>query len=128
MELETVDVGPPLDAELSTEGDLQAVERAAQISGLVPGGVPPDLPLFIPSSVVDFGDLAGGRAFVELDTGQAPAVVQRWLGEHLPAAGWTIGAIGDAVVEADKGSRRVAFRLTDLAPGTRIRLEYAPRP
>jgi len=127
VKLETVDVAPPIDAELSTEGDLQAVERAVQISGLVPGDVPSDLPLFVPSSVVDFADPAGGAAWVELDTGQAPAVVRRWLGERLPAAGWTIGAVGDDLVQAHKGARRVDYRLTDLAPGTRIRLEYTPQ-
>lgn len=128
LQIETVDVELPIDAELSTEGDLQAVERAAQISGLVPGDVPPDLPLFVPSSVIDFGGPAAGRAWVELDTGEPPAVVRRWLGERLPAAGWTVGAIGDDLVQAHKGARRIDYRLTDLAPGTRVHLEYAPRP
>jgi hypothetical protein len=128
VEIETVEVGPGLDAELSTEGDLQAVERAAQISGVVPGSVPSDLPLFIPSSVVGFGDLPGGRAWVEFDTGREPMVVRSWLGERLPAAGWTIGAVGEEGVQAHKGSRSVGYRLVDLAPGSRIRLEYAPRP
>ncbi len=128
VEIETVDVDLPIDAELSTEGDLQAVQRAAQISGLVPGDVPPDLPLFVPSSVVDFAGPAEGRAWVEFDAGESPAVVRRWLGERLPATGWTVGAIGDDLVQAHKGGRRIDYRLTDLAPGTRIRLEYAPRP
>ena len=126
--IETVDVAPPIDAELSTEGDLQAIQRAAQISGLVPGDVPPDLPLFVPSSVVDFGGPSAGRSFVEFDAGEPPAVVRRWLGERLPATGWTVGAVGDDLVQAHKGARRVDYRLTDLSPGTRIRLEYAPRP
>ena len=128
VELETVDIDLPIDAELSTEGDLQAVQRAAQISGLVPGDVPPDLPLFVPSSVIDFAGPTGGRAWVELDAAEPPAVVRRWLGERLPAAGWTVGAIGDDLVQAHKGARRIDYRLTDLAPGTRIRLEYGPRP
>lgn len=126
--IETVDVAPPVDAELSTEGDLQAVQRAAQLSGLVPGDVPPDLPLFVPASVIDFGGPVGGRAWVELDAGEPPGVVRRWLGERLPAAGWTVGAVGDDLVQAYKGERRADYRLTDLAPGTRIRLEYTPRP
>lgn len=126
--IETVDVAPPLDAELSTEDDLKAVQRAAQVSGLVPGDVPAELPLFVPSSVVDFGGPSGGRSFVDLDTGESPAVVRRWLGERLPAAGWTVGAIGDDLVTAHKGAERVDYRLTDRAPGTRIRLEYPARP
>ena len=126
--IETVDVAPPVDADLSTEGDLQAVQRAAQLSGVVPGDVPPDLPLFVPASVIDFGGPSGGRAWVELDAGEPPAVVRRWLGERLPAAGWTVGAVGDDLVQAYKGERRADYRLTDLAPGTRIRLEYTPRP
>lgn len=128
VELETVDVELPIDAELSTEGDLKAVQRAAAaISGLVPGDVPSDLPLFSPASVVDFGAAAGGRAYVELDTGAAPDAVRRWLGARLPAAGWSVGAIGDHMVEAHKGPATVEYGLTRLGSGTRIRLEYEPR-
>lgn len=128
VELETVDVELPIDAELSTENDLKAVKRAAEaISGLVPGDVPSDLPLFSPSSVVDFGDAGGGRSYVELDTGARPDAVRRWLGERLPAAGWSVGAIGDALVEAHKGPATVEYRLSGLGSGTRIRLEYEPR-
>ena len=127
VELETVDVELPIDAELSTEDDLKAVERATpSISGLVPGDVPSDLPLFSPSSVVDFG-AAAGRSYVELDTGARPDAVRRWLGERLPGAGWSVGAIGDTLVEAHKGPATVQYRLTDLGSGTRIRLEYQPR-
>ncbi len=127
IEIETVDVAPPIDAELSTEGDLQAAQRAARISGVVPGDLPADLPLFVPSSVTDFGSTSGG-SFVELDAAEPPAMIRRWLGERLPANGWTIGAIGDELVQAHKGEQRVDIRLTDLAPGTRIRLEYDSRP
>lgn len=127
IEIETVDVAPPIDAELSTEGDQQAVERAVQIVGVLPGDVPADLPLFVPASVIDFGT-AGGRSYVELDAGEPPAVVRRWLGERLPGAGWSIGAIGDRLIQAHKGGRNVDIRLTDLAPGTRIRLEYTSGP
>lgn len=126
--LETVDVAPPIDAELTTENDLEAVQQAVQISGVVPTDVPPGLPLFVPASVVDFGGPPGGRAWVELDAGEPPAVVRRWLGERLPAAGWTVGAVGDDLVRARKGERRADYRLENLAPGTRIRLEYTPRP
>ena len=128
VELETVDVAPPVDAGLSTADDLKAVQRAAEVSGLVPSDVPADLPIFVPSSVVDFGGPAAGRPFVELDTGAPPREVRRWLGERLPAAGWTVDAIGDSLVSAHKGRQTADYRLTDLAPGTRIRLEYPPRP
>lgn len=126
VELETVDVSPTIDAELSTENDLQAVRRTPTLSGVLPGGVPADLPLVVPASVVDFGPAGGGRAYLELDTGRPPAEVRAWLGERLPAAGWTISAIGEAGLEARKGPRRVGYRLTDLAPGTRIRVDYQP--
>ena len=128
MELETVDVGAPIDAGLSTEGDQQAVLRAAGLTGLVPGDVPADLPLFVPASVVDFGVPAGGRGGVELDAAAPPSVVRRWLGERLPAAGWKVGAIGDELIQVHKGSRSADYRLRDLAPGTRIRLEYSIGP
>ena len=127
VEIETVDVAPPIDAELSTEDDLVAVQSVSTgISGLVPGDVPADLPLFTPSSVVDFGT-AGGRSYVELDTGAAPDAVRRWLGARLPEAGWSVGAVGDELVQAHKGSATVEYRLADLGSGTRIRLEYEPR-
>lgn len=128
VELETVDVDLPIDAEYSTEGDLKAVERASPaISGLLPGDVPSDLPVFSPSSVVDFGQLGGGRAYVELDTGARPDAVRAWLGERLPGAGWSVGAIGDAMIQAHKGPQTVEYRLNDLGSGTRIRLEYDSR-
>ena len=57
-----------------------------------------------------------------------PAVVRRWLGERLPAAGWQVGAIGDQLVRASKGGLAADYRLIDLAPGTRIRLEYTAQP
>ena len=126
VEIQTEEIAPPFDAELSTEDDLKAVQQAIQISGLVPGDVPSDLPLFTPSSVVDFGGPVGGRSYVELDTGARPAEVRRWLGERLPGAGWRVGAIGDDLVQASKGGETVEYRLIDLAPGTRIRLEYSP--
>jgi hypothetical protein len=124
--IETEDIAPPIDAELSTEGDQRAIQRAVEISGMVPGDVPSDLPLFVPSSVVDFGDVAGGRRYVELVTTATPREVRGWLGGRLPAAGWTVGAVGDGLVQAHKGAQQVEYRLTDLAPGTRIRLEYGP--
>ena len=31
-------------------------------------------------------------------------------------------------MQAHKGQRRADYRLTDLAPGTRIRVEYTPQP
>ncbi len=127
-EIETVDVAPAIDADYSTEGDLQAVRRGPEIAGVVPGGVPPDLPLFLPSSVVDFGDLGPGRSYVEFDTSSDVAAVRRWLGERLPAAGWTASAVGGEGLRAAKGAREVTYRLTDLSPGTRIRLEYRPQP
>ncbi len=125
--LETVDVAPRLDAELSTEDDLVAVRRAPEIAGIVPEGVPPELPLFRPSSVIDFGDLPGGRAYVTFDTVRGPPEVRRWLGERLPAAGWSVAADAGGL-SATSGTRRVRYGLTDLAPGTRIRLEYPPQP
>ncbi len=128
VELETVDVTPPIDAGLSTENDLKAVRRAAEVSGLVPGDVPSDLPIFVPSSVVDFGGSSGGWSYVDLDAGAPPDEVRSWLGKRLPAAGWKVGAIGDAMVEAHKGGQQARYRLTDLSPGTRIRLEYSTRP
>ena len=128
VEIETEDVDLPIDAELSTEDDLKAVERASPaISGLLPGDVPSDLPVFSPSSVVDFGELGGGRSYVELDAGARPDSVRAWLGERLPGAGWSIGAIGDTMVRAHKGPQTVEYRLTALGSGTRIRLEYESR-
>lgn len=127
VEIETEEIDAPIDAELSTEDDFKATRRAPTLAGVLPGGFPDDLPLMVPSSVVDFGPAAGDRAYLELDTGRPPDEVRSWLGQRLPAAGWTVRAIGEGGLEASKGPRTVDYRLTKLAPGTRIRLEYRPQ-
>lgn len=125
--METEEVGAPIDAELSTEDDLKARPRRETLSGVIPGDFPPDLPVMTPASVVDFGPAAGGRGYLEIDTGRSPDQVRAWLGQALPAAGWTVRSIGSGRLEASKGTGRVSYELRDLAPGTRIRIEYPPR-
>ena len=53
--LETVDVGEGVDAGLTTAYDEQAKRVGPGIAGVLPEGFPPDVPLYTPSSLVDFG-------------------------------------------------------------------------
>lgn len=122
--LETEEVAAPIDAEASTEDDLKARPRRESLSGVIPGDFPPDLAVVMPASVVDFGSAGDGRAYLELDTERTPAQALSWLGRALPAAGWTVRVVGGERIEASKGPREVVYLLRDLAPGSRVRIEY----
>ena len=61
QELKTVEVASPIDADLSFDDDIQPAGRAPELSGVLPSDFPADFPVYKPASVVDFGDLGGGR-------------------------------------------------------------------
>lgn len=124
QELETVEVTGGPDAELSTDFDAQARQVAIEVGGVLPSDFPSDLPVFSPSSVVDFGQLPTGRSFVEVDSPVPVAEVRSSLASQLQRSGWSVEAIGDAGNTYSKGSHRVHLTLTDLTAATRIRYEY----
>ncbi len=124
--LETVDVDAAPDAELSTADDPQAAPRGPEVAGVLPGGVPRDLPLYKPSSLVAYGEVSAGRHFIVLDTPDPPAGVRGWLDQRLAAAGWQ--PAGPGAWRHPRGDRRLTVTFEPLGRGTRLRLEYPPEP
>ena len=123
-ELETVEVGAGHDADLTTENDETARRVETRTGGVLPSDFPADLAVLSPSSVVDYGQLATGRSFVEVDTPVPLGEVRSSLAAQLQRSGWSVVAIGDAGNTYTKGGRRVQLILTDLTSATRIRYEY----
>jgi hypothetical protein len=123
-ELETVEVGGGPDAALTTELDQKARQVAIEVGGVLPSDFPSDLPVFSPSSVVDFGQLPTGGGFVEVDSPVPVDEVRSSLATLLQRSGWSVEAIGDAGNTYSKGGHRVRLTLTDLTSATRIRYEY----
>lgn len=122
--LETVDVDEGPEAGLTTENDGFAAPRPTQeMAGILPSDFPSDIPVFSPSSLVDFGSPAGGR-FVELDTSTPITGVRASLQSQLSNAGWSSsGTTGESLVFV-KAGRQVRVVLKDLSAGTRVRYEY----
>lgn len=116
--LETKEVGAAPDAALSTENDTVERRRAAAFSGVLPGTFPKELPVYEPSSLVDFGHDARG-SFAVFQTPDEPAAVRARYTSQLAARGF--GAAGDTFTR-ERLRVRVVFE--SLRPGTRIRVEY----
>ena len=125
--LETEDVAPPPDASLSTAHDAQAKATSEGVSGVIPGDVPVGLPLYSPSTVVDFGKVGPGRRYLTLVTADLPAKVEKSMRGELVAAGWQLSKSADDKVVATKEKTVVDFQWIDAKPGTRIRIEYPAR-
>lgn len=123
-ELETVEVGAGQDAGLTTESDERARPVESQTGGVLPSDFPSDVPVFFPSSIVDFGQRGSGRSFVEVDTPVPLDEARSSLAAQLQRSGWSVEAIGDAGNTYSKGGRWIQLILTDLTSGTRIRYEY----
>ena len=119
VELETVDIGGGIDAELTTDNDERARRAEIDLGGVLPSDFPPGMPVFSPASVVDFG-----AGFVVLDTPVSTGEVQSSLGAQIKRAGWTVDSIGDGGSHYRREGRQVKVTLTDLGSGTRIHYEY----
>jgi hypothetical protein len=114
VDTEVQDVAPPPDAELSTAADPQARAAAPAFSGVLPESFPKDVPPYVPSTLVDFGD-----RWIELQTPDAPATVRARYLALLRGRGWA----GDGT-RFTKGPRTFTVRFEDARPGTKIRVEY----
>lgn len=125
--LETEDVAPPPDASLSTAHDTQAKAATEGVSGVIPGDVPVGLPLYSPSTVVDFGKAGPGRRYLTLVTADQPDKVENSMRGDLLAAGWRLSLGPDGKTVARKDEIEVDFQWIDAKPGTRIRIEYPAR-
>lgn len=118
--LETVDVRPPPVIDLSN--DPQAPARAPALSGVMPEDFPPDLPLYLPASLVDFGS-DGDRRSVSLLTATGVGVTLRELESRARAGGWTVTP-ADGGRRLEKGGRSVRLVVEDAGPGTLYRYVY----
>jgi len=126
-ELETVEVGAAVDAELSTELDEQAHQVVVEMAGELPNDIPPDLPIYSPSSLVDFGEIDSGRRYVSVDTAAVPSRVGRDVRQQLATAGWEMTADSESKLGFVRSGHSLTVLIEDLKPGTRVRYEYEPR-
>ena len=125
--LDTVEVGEGFDAALTTAYDEKAKQVGPEVAGVVPEGFPRDLPLYTPSSLVDFGEADAGMHYLEFDTSDGAAVVRRRLEAELARAGWRPLA-ADLTTSFVKGDRQVTLTIRDLSPGARFRYVYSREP
>ncbi len=119
LELETVDVGGGLDAELTTEFDERAKQVEIDLGGVLPSDFPSEMPVFSPSSVVDFGP-----GFVEIDSPVPAAEVRSALGTQIQRAGWTVDSIGEGGSLYSRGGIQVRVDVREAGTGARIRYDY----
>lgn len=118
-EPETVDVKSSLS--VSTENDTQAAPPRKGLVGVLPSDFPRDLPIYVPSSIIDFGR-QDGRRFVLLQSPDARAGVDAWLRKALTQSGFKITTEGGKVV-ARKGDRRHELSLSGQST-TEFRYDY----
>ncbi len=121
----TVDVPPAL--EISTENDEVAAPRTVDVAGLMPSNFPDDLPLHMPSSLVNFGDDEQG-AWVELLSDDPRMHVEQTLTNRLRAGGWSARNVGSGsdidTFELRRSGYSVKLIIRQGNPGTLYRYEY----
>lgn len=120
-ELPTVEVTAAPDAAYSTADDR--VERRADpaaLAGALPDGFPRDIPVYRPSSLVDFAPRPDGGATVVFATPADVAAVSGALQQKLRAAGWQAGAAGSWI----KGDRKLRLTVEPNVAGSRFRFEF----
>lgn len=120
--LETVEVGLGPTATLVPDADPVEEGGSADLAGGLPTGFPPDLPVFRPANVSDFGPAGDRASFVVLTTDRAPTEVRRSLERALSRSPWR--SDGEPL-RRTKGNLRAHYQVT---PGPRggslIRIEY----
>ncbi len=119
-ELATVEVSAAPDAAYSTADDQ--VERRASadaMAGALPDGFPADIPIYRPSSLIDFVARPEGGYRVVFTAPAAVSTVRAALGEKLRAAGWQQEPAGVWT----KGGRRLRLDVAESAAGTRFQIE-----
>jgi hypothetical protein len=117
--LETREVGAAPDATLSTAGDVVERRHASGFAGVLPGGFPKDLPVYEPSSLVDFGKGADG-AYVVFQTPDDIGRVRARYPAMIAASGWA----HEGSDSFTRGGHRVRVAYESLHPGARVRVVY----
>lgn len=116
---ETVDIAPAIQPP--TEDDIQAAPPRKGLVGVLPNDFPRDLPIYLPSSVIDFGK-QDGRRFVVLQSPDARSGVEAWLRRAVADAGYRVEGQGGRL-QLRKGEKRVT--LSFAGQGTsEFRYEY----
>jgi hypothetical protein len=120
-ELETVEVSAAPDAAYSMAEDK--VERRASenaLAGALPDGFPKDIPIYRPSSLVDFTSKADGGALAVFATPADVTTVSSAMTQKLRAAGWQAGKPGSFT----KAGRSLRLTVEPTPAGARFRLEF----
>ncbi|MEO8198426.1 MAG: hypothetical protein ABI689_17065 [Thermoanaerobaculia bacterium] len=120
-ELATVEVTAAPDAAYSMADDR--VERRADpnaLAGALPDGFPADIPVYRPSSLVDFTPRPDGGATVVFATPAEVATVSSAMRQRLLASGWQAGTSGNWT----KAGRKLRLTVESTAAGARFRVEF----
>lgn len=120
-ELPTVEVTAAPDAAYSIAGD--EVERRANpaaLSGALPDGFPADIPLYRPSSLVDFSARPEGGATVVFAAPADVATVSAAMAAKLRAAGWR----SEGAESWTKPGRKLRLTVRPTAAGSNLRFEF----
>lgn len=115
---ETVDIAPALQPP--TVDDVQAAPPRKGLVGVLPNDFPRELPIYLPSSVIDFGK-QDGRRFVLLQSPDPRPGVEAWLRQAVAGAGFRVE--GQGRLQLRKGDKR--YTLSFAGQGTsEFRYEY----
>ncbi len=118
--LETEEVTTAIDAELTTDYDLQASSVEDNVGVSVPGDFPRDLPLYASGSVISYGPADPDRKYIELSVPAQLRVVERRYEREIVSAGWR--KRDDGAFERNGRAVWVSYR--EGTPGTWVRIEY----
>ena len=120
--VEAVDVPPMLT--IAVEQDVQEVPRPPELVGVLPGDFPADLPIYAPSSLVDYGSTDDGRGYVVLLSPDGRSQVAGALEPRLREHGWALEPGPSGSLRLRKGEARLKLVYKDANPGCEIRIEY----
>ena len=121
-EIETVEVGGSIDEGLDTSDDPVGYVPLEEVGGVLPVGYPPDLPVYSPSSLIDFGS-GEGEHYVLLATPDPPETVRERLAMQLDSAGWSSRSSGGRW-RVSKDGRSATIRVIGDRSGSQIRIDY----
>lgn len=116
---ETVDIKPALAPP--TEDDIKAAPPRKGLVGVLPNDFPRDLPIYLPSSIIDFGK-QDGRRFVLLQSPDPRGTVESWMRRAAGEAGYQVSGQGGRL-ELRKGDRRASLGITGQSTAE-LRYEY----
>ncbi len=120
LDTEDVDAGPTANM-IPLEDEAVDGSPTDQLSGLIPEDFPGDLPVYLPSSVADFGIVSEAVRYLELRTPDDRDAVLDEISRRWAQQGWRASGGGSF---ANSG-RTVTLSVTDQGTAdTRIRIEY----